>query len=138
MFNPDTVNKLKIEKLIKGLDAKTWKRSLANEFSHLVQGVGHLWQETEKFRGTGTLFFIPRSKVPSNIKVAYTNFICDIRPFNPEKHIVRLTVGGDKLDYEEDSRSPAVSLLRKKIILNSLISDADKGARYCTAGIRKF
>ena len=51
---------------------------------------------------------------------------------------MRLTSSGDKLNYEKDSRSPAVSLLDTKILLNRVISDADKGARYCTADINNF
>ena len=49
-----------------------------------------------------------------------------------------MTVGGDLLDCEEDPSSPAVSLLDTKIMLNSVISDAHKGARYCTSDIKNF
>ena len=46
--------------------------------------------------------------------------------------------GGDRHDYEEDPSSPAVSLLDTKIMLSSVISDAHKGDRYCTADIKNF
>ena len=84
------------------------------------------------------MFFIPRHKVPAGEKITYANFIYDIRPLKTETHRVRMTVGGDRLDYEEDPSSPAVSLLDTKIMLNSVISDAHKGARYCTADIKNF
>ena len=57
---------------------------------------------------------------------------------SPKTYRVRLTVGGDELDYEENARSPAVSLLDTKILINSVIYDAEKGARYCTVDIKKF
>ena len=84
MFNRDTGNELSIEKLIKGPDTEIWNRSLVNEFVHLAQEVGQERITTEQVRGTNTLFFIPRSKVPNNVKVTYTNFIYDIRPLKPE------------------------------------------------------
>ena len=64
--------------------------------------------------------------------------ICDVRPLKSEKNRVRLTVGGDKLDFEDDPSSPAAALLDIKIHLNSVISDAHKGARYGTADIKNY
>jgi hypothetical protein len=65
--------------------------------------------------------------VPSDKKVTYGNFICDYRPLKTEPFRVRLTVGGDKLPYDDDAGSPAASLLESKLIINSTISDADIG-----------
>ena len=47
-----------------------------------------------------------------------------------------MTVGGDRLDYEDSPSYPAFSLLDTKIMLNSIISDAHKGALYRTADIK--
>jgi hypothetical protein len=49
---------------------------------------------------------------------------------------VRLTVGGDKLPYTYDAGSPAASLLETKLILNSTISDSDKGAKFLCANLK--
>ena len=59
--------------------------------------------------------------------------MCDIKPHKKEKHRIRLTVGGDRLDYHADPSAPAVGLLDTKIHLNSTISHAMQGARYCVA-----
>ena len=64
------------------------------------------------------------------------NFIRDYRPLKTEPHRVRLTVGGDKLDCHYDAGSPAASLLEKKLISNSTISDARKGARFLSADLK--
>ena len=47
-----------------------------------------------------------------------------------------MTVGGDKLECEYDAGSPAASLLETKLILNSTISDAHKGARFLSADLK--
>ena len=49
-----------------------------------------------------------------------------------------MTVGGDHLDAYQDVRSPAVSIIDTKLHINSTISDAKHGARYCTADLKDF
>ena len=53
-----------------------------------------------------------------------------------ETHIVCLSVGGYKLDCPYDTGYPADSLLETKLILNSAISDAKKGARFLSADLK--
>ena len=82
--------------------------------------------------------FIPKSLVPSHKKVTYANMVCDYRPSKPDPNRTRLTVGGDRLDYWGDSASPAASLLDTKLLLNSVISDAVRGARFMCIDIKDF
>ena len=49
--------------------------------------------------------------MPSDRIATYANMVCDYRPHKQEKHRVRLTVGGDRLTYNDDVSSPATSLL---------------------------
>ena len=84
------------------------------------------------------MIFIPHSLIPPNKKVAYANMVCDHRPSKEEKFRVRLTVGGDVLDYFGDSSSPAASLLESKLLLNSDISDSANGARFLTLDIKDY
>ena len=78
------------------------------------------------------------NQVPPNRKVTYANFVCTMRPGKSEVYRVRMTVGGDRLDAYQDVRSPLVGLIDTKIHLNSTISNAHKGARYCTGDIKDF
>ena len=55
-----------------------------------------------------------------------------------EPNRVRITVGGDKLDYLFDAGSPAANLLETKVLINSTILDAPKGARFLTADVKDF
>ena len=120
--------KQSIDMLLK-TDPTTWKHSTSNEIGRLAQGVRDV-------KGTDTIEFIPKSEVPKDKKVAYCNMICDYRPFKDEKYRLRMTVGGDVLPYNDDAGSPAASLLETKLIVNSTISDAHKGARFCTADLK--
>ena len=62
--------------------------------------------------------------------------ICDYRHHKQEQHKVRLTVGGDRLIYNDGASSSTVSLLEKQLLLNSKISDASKGVRFMTLDIK--
>ena len=47
-----------------------------------------------------------------------------------------MVVGGDKLEFPDDPASPASGLLETKLLLNSVISDAHKGARFLSADLK--
>jgi hypothetical protein len=128
-----------LKKLLLGPDATIWERSLANEWGRLLpHGIGTSRPTTEQITGTGTVFFIPKSRVPKDRKVTYANFVCNIRPQKTETHRVRMTAGGDRLDYPGDASSPTVSMLDAKIHFNSTISDAKNGARYLGIDIKNY
>ena len=105
---------------------------MSNELGRLAQ--------SNKYgvKSTDTIEFIPRSEVPNGRDVTYANFILDYRPLKSEPNRVRLTVGGDKLSYDADAGSPAASLLETKIMLNSIISDAHRGAKFMGLDLKDF
>ena len=106
-----------------GQDKIIWDRPLTNELGRTAQGIDHIV-------GNDTIEFITKEEVPLGRKVTYANFVCDFRPLKLEKYRVRMTVGGDRLDYPFDSTSPAASLLETKILINSVISNATHGAHF--------
>ena len=126
----DNRKKETIDSLYSSKNKHIWHRSLSNEWGHLAQGndVG--------INGTDTIVFIPQSAVPRDKKVIYASMVCDYRPLKDEKYRVRITIGGDKLPYYDDAGSPAVDLLKTKILLNSTISDARRGARFMCLDIK--
>ena len=71
-------------------------------------------------------------------KVTYTNIVCEYYQLKDEPYRVRLTVGGDKLDYIGETSSPAANLFETKLLINSVISDAHKGARFLGIDIEDF
>ena len=127
----DSGKKESLDSLLKGPNGDIWLRALSNEFGRLAKGNGRVIS-------TDTIDFIRQSEVPIGKKVTYANFICDYRPLKSEPYRVRLTVGGDILEYSHDAGSPATSLLETKILANSVISDAHKGARFLSADLKDF
>lgn len=72
------------------------------------------------------------------MRVTYAKMVCDIRPKKNDVHRTRLTVGGDRLIYPGNPTAPAASLIETKIMINSVLKDAAKGARFHTADIKDF
>ena len=85
--------------------------------------------------GTNTIFFIPESKVPANRKVSYVNPVASIRPNKAEIYRVRLTAGGDRLDYPGITATETVSLVTTKVHLNSAISTPNANISHVTSKI---
>ena len=126
-----TCHKESLDSLLKGPHSTTWTGAVSNGLDRLAQGINNV-------KGNDVLDFILKSEVTSDRIVTYDNMICDYRPHKQETHRVRLTVSGDRPPYNDDVASPAVSLLETKLLLNSTISDASKGARFMTLDIKDF
>ena len=125
-------NRQSLEVLLKGEDADTWTKALSNELGRLTNGNIHGVTARQCMK------FISHLQVPKDRKVTYANFVCDHRPLKAEKWRVRLVVGGDKLEYLSDAGSPTTTLLETKNLINSVISDSDKGARFACCDIKDF
>ena len=132
IYNSTTGKRETIDTLLAGPRADIWRTALSNELGRLSNGVG------TRIKGTNTIEFIHKSDVPSHKIVTYANLVCDHRLLKPEPNRVCLTVGGDRLDYAYDVGSPTASLLEAKLLLNSTISDADRGATFFAADIKDF
>lgn len=70
--------------------------------------------------------------------MTYATIIYDYRPLKDEPLSVRLTIGGDKLDYFGETAASTSSLLQAKLLINSVISDAHKGAHFLATDIKDF
>ena len=109
-----------------------WSPALSNEWGRLAQG------NYNGVESTDTIDFIPFQQVPTDKKVTYASFACDHRPLKSEPWRVRIVVGGDKLPYHEDANSLAADLLERKILLNSAISNAKRGARFMCLSTKDY
>ncbi len=104
-----------------------------NELGRLVQGM------PGQTKGTDTIFFIPRHKVPKERAkdVTYGLITCLVRPKKTmEPNRTRLVAGGDRVHYPFDSGMPTTNLLIVKLIINSVISTP--GTRFFTMDIKNF
>jgi hypothetical protein len=70
--------------------------------------------------------FLGQSKrIPKERKVTYGKIVCDYKPHKKEKEHVRLTVGGDKLDYSGNAATSTADITTFKILINITLSTKD-------------
>jgi hypothetical protein len=60
--------------------------------------------------------------IPNDIQITYGKIVCDYKPHKQEKERVRLTVGGDRLDYAGDVATSEADITTFKILINSTLS----------------
>jgi hypothetical protein len=63
--------------------------------------------------------------IPNYRKTTYGKIVCDYKPHKKEKERVRLTVGGDRLDYSGDVATSTADITTFKILINSTLSTKD-------------
>jgi hypothetical protein len=95
-----------------------WTRGFGNECGRLFQGIRDI-------PGTDTCFFIKLTNIPTDRKITYGKIVCDYKPQKKEKERVRLTVGGDRLDYSGDVATSTSDITTFKIIINRTLSTED-------------
>jgi hypothetical protein len=95
-----------------------WTQGFGNECGRLFQGIRDIL-------GTDTCFFIKLTNIPKDRKITYGKIVCDYKPHTKEKERVRLTVGGDRLDYSGDVATSTADITTFKILINSTLSTED-------------
>ena len=110
-----------------------WFPSTENEMERLSQGF------KGRVQAQDAMDFIHKHEVPSHKTVTYANFVCDYHPLKSEPFRVRMTVGGDKLSYDDDTGSSTASILETRLLANSVISDHKKhNSRFCAIDLKDF
>jgi hypothetical protein len=131
VINEDTGASLEYRHLINDASTFTiWNEVAANEFGRLAQGVRN------RIDGSNTIFFIPRQAVPKGKIVTYGRFVVNIRPNKSEVHRVRLTVGGNLIQYPVDVSTRSADLTTSKCLWNSNIST--DGVKYMCLDVKNF
>jgi hypothetical protein len=95
-----------------------WKRGFGNESGRLFQGIHDI-------PCTDTCFFVELTNTPKDRNITYGKIVCDYKPHKKEKERVRLTLGGDRLDYTGDVATSTADITTLKILINSTLSTAD-------------
>jgi hypothetical protein len=95
-----------------------WTRGFGNKCGCLFQGISDI-------PGTDTCFFIDLKNISKDRKITYDKIICDYKPHKKEKERVRLTVGGDRLDYSGDVAALTAYITTFKILINRTLSTKD-------------
>jgi hypothetical protein len=95
-----------------------WTRGFGNECGRLFQGIRDI-------PGTDTCFFTTLKNIPHDRHITYGKIVCDYKPHKKEKELVRLTIGGDRLDYSGDVATSTADITTFKILINSILYTKD-------------
>jgi hypothetical protein len=71
------------------------------------------------------MFLHQTKNIPNDRKITYGKIVCDYKPHKKEKERVRLTVGGDRLDFSGDVATSTEDIITFKILINSTLSTED-------------
>jgi hypothetical protein len=72
--------------------------------------IGQLIQGIRNVPGTYACFFIPKSLVSAHKRPTHGRIYCSYQPQKEEKYCVRLTIGGNQIDYPGNKSTPTADL----------------------------
>ena len=106
-----------------------WIEAMCKELGRLAQG----YNDTA---GTDTIRFLTHEEIrciPADRTVTYARIVVDYRPQKEDKNRVRITVGGNLIDYPYELTTRTADLTTTKLMWNSVISTP--GAKYACGDI---
>jgi hypothetical protein len=97
---------------------ETWSKAFGKEIGRLAQG------QKGVVDGTDALDFIHPNDVPAERRkdITYARICADYRPEKSDPNRIRITVGGNLVNYPGDVGTRTADLLTVKLLLNSVIS----------------
>jgi len=95
-----------------------WREAFCKELGCLAAG----WNGTE---GTETIMFMSRDQllqIPKDRTVTYARIVVDYRPQKDDPNRVRITCGGNLINYLGKTTTCTADLITAKILWNSVLS----------------
>lgn len=133
VMDSDTGDMLEYRHLLKNPKYReTWSKAFGKE-------IGRLAQEQEGVvEGMDALHFIEYDDIPTDRRkdVTYARICADYRPEKSDPNRIRITVGGNLVNYPGDVGTKTTDLLTVKLLLNSVISTP--GAKFMSMDISNF
>jgi hypothetical protein len=127
--NPDTGLDAEYRELLRSSDGLLWEEGMCHE-------IGRLFQGYKATKGTDTCRFIHISEMPGDRTATYVRIVVADKPRKAEPRRVRMTVGGDKVDYPGQVSTKTTDLITAKILFNSVLSTAL--ARFMCIDLKDF
>ena len=111
---------------------RVWGGAFGKEIGRLAQGLPGVVE------GTDTIDFISKGEVPPDRlrDTTYARIVANYRLEKEDPNRIRITMGGDKINYPGDCGTPTADLLTVKLLFNSIISTKD--AKFMTIDISNF
>ena len=111
---------------------ETWSKEMCKELGRLCQGYDDTkGVDTMQFLDLGGIKNIPKDKV-----VTYARIVVDYRPHKKDQNRVRITAGGNLIEYPGELTTRTADMRTQKIMWNSTIST--RGVRYMVGGAGNF
>lgn len=108
------------------------EKAMCIELGRLAQGYGDT-------KGTNTVEFMSHEEIaniPKDQTVTYARIVVDYRAQKTDPNRVRITVGGNLIDYPYELTTRTADLTTPKIMWNSVVSTRD--ASYICADVKNF
>ncbi|KAL7500917.1 hypothetical protein ACHAWT_008970 [Skeletonema menzelii] len=113
---------------------ETWETAFGKEFGGLAQGDDRTGQ-----KGTDTVVILDHEQIqqiPADRVVTYASIATDYREQKDDPNRVRITAGGNLINYPGELTTRTADLQTTKIMWNSVVSTP--GAKYCCFDISNF
>ena len=110
--------KLNKDPLLKDL----WIKAMSKELHHLTQGCPGVT------KGTNSIFYLSHAdicKISQDRTVTYARIVIDHQPQKEDPNHVRITVGGNLIDYPFELTTRTADMVSSKILWNNVISTKD-------------
>ena len=114
-----------------------WLKAMCKELGNISQGYSDGDKINEK--GTNTVRFLTHEEIkaiPKDRVITYARIVVDYRLQKDDPNRVRITVGGNLIDYPGELTTRTADLTTTKLMWNSVISTP--GAKYACADIKSF
>jgi hypothetical protein len=115
--------------------AEIWQTTFGKDFGGMAQGDNKMGQ-----KGTNAMFVMTHDKIKQAVAAGkiftYMNPVADYRPQKEGPYQIRITAGGNLIDYESNASVRTADLDMAKLHWNSVVSTPL--ARYMCLDIKNF
>jgi hypothetical protein len=114
--------------------AEIWQTAFGKDFGGMAQGDHKTGQ-----KGTNSIFVMKHDEIkviPNDRTVTYARVVVDFRPQKADPHRIRITAGGNLINYPGELSTRTADLTTSKLMWNSVLSTP--GAKYMCLDIKNF
>jgi hypothetical protein len=114
--------------------SKVWQMAFGKDFGGLAQGDNKTGQ-----KGANSIFDMTHNeikRIPPNRMVTYARVVVDFCPPEADPHRIRITAGGNLINYPDELSTRTADLTTSKLMWNSVLST--EGAKYMCLDIKNF
>jgi hypothetical protein len=112
----------------------TWRTPFGKDFGGMAQVGNKTGQQ-----GTDSIFVMTHDDIrhiPTDCTITYARVVVNFRPQKTDPHRVRITAGGNLINYPGELTTKTADLITSKLMWNSVLST--KGAKYMCLDIKNF